>query len=373
MFIVKRSIAELPLTHDGVMKKMRVLYSTYPTAFNFFGGGEIQLLKTKQYVEKTRENCFIKLFYILDRLEEYDILHNFSMAPDCLSLCKMAKVKEVKIALSPIYWESNDIEKLGLIERTLFEFKSYYENLKRYGHPTFRALYPNKEFLELSDIILPNSKMEASLLSNRFMIKREKFHVVPNGVDRKYLDAKPNLFVQKHRIEDFVLFVGRIEARKNVLSLVNACKAIQVPLVIVGHASAWEHEYFNQFRKLIKAIPHIHYLGYLRPDSEELLSAYAAAKVFLLPSWYETPGLAALEAGLAGCNVVITNGGSTTEYFRDLAWYVDPASMMDIENKTLDAYETPKKSALRERILKNYTWESVAEQTLEAYDSIMNT
>ena len=49
-----------------------------------------------------------------------------------------------------------------------------------------------------------------------------------------------------------------------------------------------------------------------------LASAYAAARVFALPSWFETPGLAALEAGLAGCAVAITPYGSTRDYFGDL-------------------------------------------------------
>ena len=47
--------------------------------------------------------------------------------------------------------------------------------------------------------------------------------------------------------------------------------------------------------------------------------------MFALPSWFETPGLAALEAALAGCSVVITPFGSTREYFGDLVEYARPA------------------------------------------------
>ncbi len=66
------------------------------------------------------------------------------------------------------------------------------------------------------------------------------------------------------------------------------------------------------------------WLGRLDHHDPLLASAYAAARVFALPSWFETPGLAALEAALAGCAVVITPYGSTREYFGDLVEYARP-------------------------------------------------
>ena len=66
------------------------------------------------------------------------------------------------------------------------------------------------------------------------------------------------------------------------------------------------------------------WLGRLDHDDPLLASAYAAARVFALPSWFETPGLAALEAALAGCAVVITPYGSTREYFGGLVAYARP-------------------------------------------------
>lgn len=353
-------------------KKGNVLYSTYPTAFNFFGGGEVQLLKTKEYVEKVGSYS-IKLFDIfIDKLEDYDILHNFSMSHDCLSLCKMAKKRGVKIAISPIYWKTSEYSsaKVSSVEKLLITLKEFYYNLNFYGIPTFRTLFPFKDFLELADIILPNSRMEAALLANEFKINKQKFYVVPNGAEKKVSMARPDFFVQNHNLEDFILFVGRIERRKNVLALLKACKNMKMPLVLIGHYSERDYRYFKECKKIANSNRNIHYLGFIPPDSEELFSAYAAAKVFVLPSWYETPGLSALEAGLAGCNIVITDRGSTTEYFKDYAWYVNPASTEDIRKKILEAYENPKSRKLRKLILDNYTWEKVAQKTLEAYDLI---
>ncbi|MCJ7635237.1 glycosyltransferase [Candidatus Bathyarchaeota archaeon] len=361
---------------------MNVLYYTYPTAFNLFGGGEIQLLKTKEWIEKTQKNCHVKLFDIFsDKLDQYDILHNFTMNGDCLSLCKMAKSKGIKIAISPIYYSSKPVAQgyLGFDEKLksytkdlLSHLKFFYENLAMYRYPTFKAMNPSKQFLDLADIILPNSEMEASLLSSRFRIDPEKFHVVHNAADERFSLATPEFFRRKYGIDNFILFVGRIERVKNVLSLVRACKSIGAQLVVIGSASPapGANEYFKAFQEAVNADPNIHYLGFLSPNSEEVLSAYAAAKVFVLPSQFETAGLAALEAGLAGCNIVITERGYAREYFKDLAWYVDPTSTEDIRAKILTALNEKKTTNLREMILENYTWKKAAEQTFDAYSTI---
>ena len=93
--------------------------------------------------------------------------------------------------------------------------------------------------------------------------------------------------------------------------------------------------------------------------------------LFASRSNFETPGLVALEAGLAGCNIVITNQGSTKEYFRNHAFYVNPSSITDLKKQLKIAFEQPKSSELKKIILENYTWDKVAEETLRAYRQII--
>jgi glycosyltransferase involved in cell wall biosynthesis len=112
--------------------------------------------------------------------------------------------------------------------------------------------------------------------------------------------------------------------------------------------------------KFLPAIPH-----------EETAAAYAACKVFVLPSLYETPGLSALEAALAGANICVTSGGSTHEYFSDLAVYCEPCNVKSIREGVLRAYYAPKKAGLREHVLRNFTWEKTAEATLKAYEKVL--
>jgi glycosyltransferase involved in cell wall biosynthesis len=110
----------------------------------------------------------------------------------------------------------------------------------------------------------------------------------------------------------------------------------------------------------------------MTPYSNELLSAYAAAKVFILPSWHEVTSLTALEAGLASCNVVVTDRSYISEYLKNYALYVNPASVEDIKEKILEAYEKPKTDELKQHILNNYTWERAAKKTIEAYEVARN-
>jgi len=354
-------------------EEIKVLYYTDPTAFQIFGGAEIQILKTKEYLEKMNNNVFVKFFDTFkDRLDEYDILHIFQMRHDCLRTCRLAKIKKLKIALSSIYekWhpQFETWRHTSLLEKIASKIRMYYSNLKTYNYPTFEELYPYKDFLEAADIIMPTSRMEAEFLSDKFRVNPSKFFPVPIGVEKNFSEATSEFFVQKYGLEDFVLFVGRIEQRKNVLTLLKAYRNIEIPLVIIGHFNYWEREHFEKCKKVAKHNSNVHFLGFV--PQEELLSAYAAAKVFVLPSWCELPGLTALEAGLAGCNVVITSVGSTKEYFKDYALYVNPASAGDVKKKILEAYEKEKNQKLKKHILTNYTWEKTAERTLKAYELI---
>jgi glycosyltransferase involved in cell wall biosynthesis len=103
-----------------------------------------------------------------------------------------------------------------------------------------------------------------------------------------------------------------------------------------------------------------------------LSSAYAACDVFVLPGWFETPGLAALEAALAGAKVVATDGGSTKEYFEDKVLYIRPHKPADMRKKIAWALEADKTAELKKMILDRYLWEKVAERTIEGYRRVLS-
>jgi glycosyltransferase involved in cell wall biosynthesis len=362
------------LENKEMRDNIKVLYYTDPVAFQIFGGAEIQMLKTKQHLEALNNRVSIKFFNPFeDKLDDYDILHIFSMRPDSLSIAKLAKSRGLKVVVSTIYWpERREEWNFMSIKQMLRKFGVFCLNLKDYQYPSFKILYPFKDFLEIADVVAPTSKLEANLLSRKFNINLSKFYPVPVGVDKKFANATPDTFVEKFGLKDFVLFLGRIEKTKNVLTLFEACKDLEIPLVVIGHYNLWERNYFIKCKEIIDKNPNIHYLGFFSSNSAELISAYAAAKVFVLPSLHEVTSLTVLEAGLAGCNVIVTKNTYEIEYLKNLAMYVNPASVTDIKNKILKAYERPKTDKLKQYILNNYCWEHTAEKTMHAYDLALN-
>jgi glycosyltransferase involved in cell wall biosynthesis len=100
-----------------------------------------------------------------------------------------------------------------------------------------------------------------------------------------------------------------------------------------------------------------------------LASAYAAAKVHALPSWFETPGLSSLEAGAYGTRILSTNQGTADEYFLDMAAYVQPLADDSLCSGLKKAWAMSP-LPLAEHIREHYPWSKVAAMTLAAYQTI---
>lgn len=221
----------------------------------------------------------------------------------------------------------------------------------------------------MSDMIFPNSENEARQVSRLFAVSMDKMFVIPNGVDASYSEAAPDLFMSKYPFKDFILSVGRIEPRKNQLNLIRAMKGVDADLVLIGDCVSGNEWYREKCMR--EAGERVHFLGGLPHGSDLLMSAYAACSVFVLPGWFETPGLSALEAALAGAKVIATEGGSTREYFGEKVHYFRPDSPGDMRAKILKAFSEASTDSLKEFILAEYTWDKVAKRTVEGYRKVM--
>lgn len=96
------------------------------------------------------------------------------------------------------------------------------------------------------------------------------------------------------------------------------------------------------------------------------------ARVFALPSWFETPGLAALEAAALETPVVITSRGSTRDYFAESAIYCDPAKPLTVQSAIEKAWNQPPtgRHQLALKIHREWTWTEVARITEGIYDAV---
>ena len=346
---------------------MKVLFNCNNTVFQVPGGGEILLLKTKEYLEKA--GIKVKLFNPWeDKLNDFDLLHNFGKSNNCYDVVNFAHLQKVPIALTPIY--NRPSLKYSLYES--FGFKKKFKNLAYFGLKNsilFDFGIKTKSILKMSDIIFVDSRDETDYLIRDFNINKEKIFTVPVGVEKKFKNAKPDEFIDKYKLQDFVLFVGRIDTRKNVLNLIKIMNKLGTPLVIIGDKIIDQQQYYDTCVKT--AGKNIHFLGKFDMDSSILMSAYAAAKVLVLPSYVESPGIVALEAALAGTNIVITERGSTKEYFGDYGDYVNPLNIESIEKAIKEGLSKDKSRELSKHIEKNFVWEVIIEKVISGYKRLV--
>jgi glycosyltransferase involved in cell wall biosynthesis len=193
---------------------------------------------------------------------------------------------------------------------------------------------------------------------------RTPHRVIPNGISQQRTGAA---YPHNDKYKNAILCMGRIESRKNQLNLIRALNNSPYQLYIHGKPSPNNMAYFEQCK--LEAAPNVHLEGHL--DEQELYTAYANAKVHVLPSYFETTGLSSLEAAVMGCNIVVTDRGDTRDYFKNDAWYCEPEDPTSIRQAVEAAYDAPYNEAFRQRILREYTWKRAAEETLKAYMDVL--
>lgn len=350
------------------------------------GGDTVQMEKTAQGLRKRGIIVDISLELEPD-VSKYDIVHlfNFTRIQETYMQLKNAKKHNKKVALSTIYWNNYEYEKKVFKGARKFLTKTLgVENVERLKglNRIFRDREVNTASLRLLikgrkkmqeyvlknvDYFLPNAYSEIELLNFDFNKSFKNYSVIPNGVDSKIF-GKTTDTKKFDKYKDCILCVARFDPRKNHINLLKALKYLDIPVVFVGSASKSHSSYFEQIKNIAK---HNKVIILDSLDHNELCKLYSLCKVHILPSWFETPGLSSLEAGACGANLVVSNKGTTYEYFKDMVSYCDPNSIDSIIESVICEYNKPKKDILKNYILSNYTWDIAAERTLEAYKKIL--
>ncbi|MBW4464483.1 MAG: glycosyltransferase [Pegethrix bostrychoides GSE-TBD4-15B] len=165
-------------------------------------------------------------------------------------------------------------------------------------------------------------------------------------------EAEIAFFLRRYglKFQNYILFVGAIEPKKNVGRLIDAYASMDtdMPLVIVGKKGwLWEDELgkmnlIDSKQKTIKLLEYI--------SVESLRYLYSGAYCLVFPSLYEGFGLPPLEAMSFGCPVITANVSCLPEICGDAALYVDPYSVQDIKAKLETLISD---SQLRERLVRS--------------------
>lgn len=172
------------------------------------------------------------------------------------------------------------------------------------------------------DRVITVSNSSADDVAAVFEVARDSLEVIPHGIDAAYFATPIGLspVVAAQLPEEFALYVGNIEPRKNVAALVRAFDGLDLPLVVAGKF-AWN---FEESAEAISNSDNVIYLGFVSDDDRRALMQRCA--IFTFPSFYEGFGFPVLEAMAAGAPVICSDRGSLAEVagparrFDDVGW-----------------------------------------------------
>jgi glycosyltransferase involved in cell wall biosynthesis len=317
---------------------MHIIMNTYPAAFQCPGGGEIQLLKSKEFLENIGHSVTLFDQWNTD-LSTADVVHYFSVQGGSSSFCNYVHENNIPLVISPILWPIT-------------------EDMPKYPVEEINHL------LSIADCVCPNSSLESEQLGELLELDLAKVVVTHNGIDKIFFNhVDGQIFRDNFSVDfDFVLCVGNIEPRKNQHRAMLAAKENNIKLILIGNIR--DTSYFQQCG--IEACDNTVYLGAIEHHSPLLRSAYMACRAFILPSLLETPGLAALEAAASGCKILITEVGATTEYFSNSAVYTNPFLQDDISRNLRSLLQT-ENSYDTNNAANKFSWERTAVQLENAY------
>jgi glycosyltransferase involved in cell wall biosynthesis len=342
-----------------------VLLAGRLTALLSPGGGETQLLALARTLPAVGvDACLWRPWE--HRLADADCLHLFGTLPEHLELVAAARRARLPVALSTIAWY--DLASLW------HEPRPWPRRLAACARFVARAAAPGlaswrRKLYHAVDLLLPNSHAEADQLVRYFGVPPERIHVVPNGADPRFAAAGPQGFASLVGMRNFVLYAGRIEPRKNQLGFLRAMRGAQTPIVILGDAVPGCEDYAAACRR--EAGENVRFVGRLNHDDPLLGSAYAACGCLVLASWFETPGLVALEAGMSGVPLVLPARGCAPEYFGDLAVYIQPRDRQAIRAAVQGALARGRNPALARHVRRNFSWSAAARVTDEGYQKVL--
>ena len=243
----------------------------------------------------------------------------------------------------------------------------------------WRAMYRAGLFraVRSADAIITVSHHTAEDLVRHRRIDEHRIHVVPLAASLPHVGSDVEETLVRLKVpKPYVLFVGTLEPRKNLVRLVRAYRRVAArgaphALVLAGPIG-WGHQ--QLMRELAVDLPgEILLTGETSEADRDAL--YRGASVFVYPSLYEGFGLPVLEAMGRGTPCVVSSSSSLPEVAGEAALPVDPRSVAGlteaIERVINDHDLASRLSAAGRARAERFSWEDTARQTLEVYKSIL--
>ncbi|MNJ12646.1 Mannosylfructose-phosphate synthase [compost metagenome] len=246
--------------------------------------------------------------------------------------------------------------------------------------------YLQKELLATlgrAGALITDSQYTRRELAEYFSWPIERIHAVPLASSAEFHPRSPQELcgaLARHGLEagGYSLFVGTIEPRKNIETLLDAYSRLPLnvrtrwPLILTGY-HGWQSEAIHQRLETAKREGWARYLGFV--PSEDLPLLFAGARLFAFPSLYEGFGLPVLEAMSSGVPVVCSNSSSLPEVAGEAALMCEPMdveSLTELLQKGLEDVSW-RMTAIEQGLLHGagFSWERCAMETLQVYYKVL--
>jgi len=316
---------------------------------------------------------------------------------------RVVGAKRISRRAERIIWEHTALPRLAVTDRLdVLHYVSYICPVYRVSvpyvvtiHDTIAADHPewckrsNAAYFNLlmrfvvisARRVIAVSKSTAAGINRNFGLPRRKVRVVYPGIDGIFTpngesESCAALRARYKLTERYLLYVGNIEPKKNIMALLRAFRRVRelgLPhrLVLVGKR-CWRGG--DELRQISadSASGWIIRVGYAA--RRDLAGIYRMADVFVFPSLYEGFGFPPLEAMACGTPVVASCRGALGETLKGAALIVEPNNTRQIQNAII--------SLVRDRSLKRrlvraglersrqFTWERTARETLSVYEEV---
>jgi glycosyltransferase involved in cell wall biosynthesis len=234
-----------------------------------------------------------------------------------------------------------------------------------------------------ADRIITPTESVRSEVCQRFKLKPAKVKSIHSAARTSFAPipfAETVGLRQRLRVEDdFLLFVGTLEPRKNLLMLLRAFAQIMEqselrPQLVIAGGEGWLMDEMFAFIRKSGMSERLRFTGYL--SDEELRGLYSSCKVFIYPSVYEGFGLPPLEAMACGAPVIAGRIPSLQEVLGSAARLVDPLDVEALAGAIVELLKDEnQRKALAAAGLKRagqFSWEQTARMTLHVYRDLLD-
>ena len=235
----------------------------------------------------------------------------------------------------------------------------------------------SKSACERADKIIAVSEQTKKDIIELLNIPEEKIAVVYQGCNQIFQRAIPlqkqqDIIRKYHLKKDYLLYVGTIEKRKNLLTLLAVLKELpKQKLIIIGDGKSYKKKCLEFIIKH-QLSNRVFFLKGLSP--EEIAVVYRSAEIMIYPSIFEGFGIPIIEALFSKTPVITTKGGCFIEAGGENSQYINPLSVADMKDAIIKIKES---SEIRNKMIvkgleyaQRFTDDKVAANLMKVYTDL---